>query len=221
MAIKVVAFDLDGTLYPVRRMYFKSLPVLLRHPWLVYCFNKTRKQIRKIRPIPDFYRMQTEMFARNSGMTFDKADRLIKRVIYAEWFERFRGVRPYEGIRPVVEELRRRGIKVAVVSDYPVEEKLNHIGLRDIWDTAFTSEATGYLKPNPEPFLKIMDIFGIKPEELLYVGDDYHYDVIGAGKLGIKTAYRASFGKKQGSADMIFRAYSEFLPQFNRALSGP
>ncbi|MBN1410450.1 MAG: HAD family hydrolase [Spirochaetales bacterium] len=219
MPIKVIAFDLDGTLYPTSEMYFKSLPVLLCHPKLVYYFNKTRKRIRKIRPISDFFNFQTQLFSRLSGIPVEKADNLIKTVVYDDWFKRFSGVKPFKGLPPILHALKKMDYKLAVVSDYPVEEKLRHLGLADIWDAAFSSESTGYLKPNPEPFAEILKIFSINPTELLYVGDNYYYDIVGAKKLGIKTAYLCWTARKRKFVDMPFRHYGEFISKMNKIFS--
>ena len=63
-AIKAVAFDLDGTLYPEYRMLFPTLSVALRHPKLLYYFSRVRKEIRLKSDNTNFRRTQAELLAK-------------------------------------------------------------------------------------------------------------------------------------------------------------
>ncbi|MBN2539571.1 MAG: HAD family hydrolase, partial [Deltaproteobacteria bacterium] len=41
-------------------------------------------------------------------------------------------------------------------------------------------------KPDPEPFLRCLTELGIKPQEALFVGDDWRIDICGAKDAGIR-----------------------------------
>ena len=81
---------------------------------------------------------------------------------------------PYEGIIALLEQLKTMGIKTAILSNKPdvtakkVSDKL--FGNERI-DLCFGAREGKALKPNPESVLEIMDIFGAKKEECLYIGD--------------------------------------------------
>jgi putative hydrolase of the HAD superfamily len=115
----------------------------------------------------------------------------------------------YAGVRDLLTWLRDQGIRTAAMSDFPVSRKLDRIGLSGLWDAAFSSEETGYLKPNPEPFRRLLDELATEPQHLLYVGNSYRYDIEGARALGIRTAHLGGKPQKPRNADVAFRRFSE------------
>ena len=44
-------------------------------------------------------------------------------------------------------------------------------------------------KPNPEPFLKAVELSGLEPDEIVYVGDSLTKDIIPAKQAGMKTVW--------------------------------
>jgi putative hydrolase of the HAD superfamily len=209
MSIKAVAFDIDGTLYPNFLMYVYSVPFFLAHPRFVFHFGKVRKKVRKIRPIEDFRSVQASLLAEEMGIEKEKALNLINKTIYKQWELCFRGMILYPGVKPLLKELRSRGLKLAVLSDFPVGKKLNFFRLAHYFDYALSSESSGYLKPNPEPFQALVGTLGVPPAEILFVGNSSRYDIAGAGGIGMRTAY---IGVKRGNkicADIKFLWYKE------------
>ncbi len=216
MDIEALAFDLDGTLYPSRKMYFHSIPFFLRHPVLVTHFGRVRRAIRTIRPIYNFRELQANLLAFSMRIAPEKAAELIERDIYGEWEDSFRRVAPFPDLRQVLESLKDDGLRLACFSDFPVERKLRFLKLEGLWSAAFSSEETGYLKPNPEPFNHLAERLRLPPERIMYVGNNYRYDVVGAADAGMKTAH-LSRAKIPGSrADLTFSSFGE-LRQYLRA----
>jgi putative hydrolase of the HAD superfamily len=84
--------------------------------------------------------------------------------------------------------LRKRGITLGLLSDFPPETKLKNLKIFEYWDTVVCSEQAGYLKPDPAPFLEMAKRMGAPPEQILYVGNSIAYDVAGAHKAGMKAA---------------------------------
>ncbi|CAM3097073.1 HAD family hydrolase [Paenibacillus lupini] len=60
-----------------------------------------------------------------------------------------------------------------------------------------TSEDVRAYKPRPELFLEAMRRCGLKPEEIVHIGDSYVSDVGGANKLGINTIWLNRLHKRQ------------------------
>ncbi|RPJ03701.1 MAG: HAD family hydrolase [Spirochaetaceae bacterium] len=205
MEIKALAFDLDGTLYPEYRLIIPSLGLGLLHPRLVYHFSKVRNEIRSIRPIRDFKETQAVLLAKRLGKSPGEMREKTDRLIYDKWISSISQIKPFHGIKNVLLEMKNRGYKLALLSDLPVETKLSKLGLDSLWDFAFSSEETGYLKPNPEPFMHLIRMLGTDPGSILYIGNNYEYDVVGAAGLGIKTALLSSARIKNSIADMQFK----------------
>jgi putative hydrolase of the HAD superfamily len=95
-----------------------------------------------------------------------------------------------------------------VLSDFPVSNKLVYMGLEGLWDCAFTSEETQYLKPDSRPFIELAKQLGTEPKNVLYVGNSFKYDVLGAKKAGMYTAYLSKKPAKE--ADINFTSYTQF-----------
>ncbi len=202
-----VAFDVDGTLYPNAAMYRRSFFFALRHARLLHNYRIVRKELRRIRPIGDFYRVQADRLAEALGIGTPEARELIDRVIYREWEAVLHKVKLYPGAREVLTMIRERGAKLAVVSDFPVRKKMAILGLDGLWDCLISAEETGYLKPNPEPFAAAAECLGVSPEKILFVGNSYEYDVVGAQRAGMHTAHITS--GKPNTADFTFSRFCE------------
>ena len=207
MKIKAVAFDIDGTLYPEYKMFIASSLLAVRYPIFINNFRVVRKQIREYNKVDDFYKLQAVLLAKRMRISSGKAAHLIEKVIYSEWPSVFKYIKPYKGVKNLLLRLKQMKIKIAVLSDLPVEKKLHHLKLNGIWDCAFSSEETGYLKPHPVPFRELLKKLGTKPDSTLYVGNNYKYDIVGAAKLGIKTAHLSHKPHKQSIADFTFKDY--------------
>ncbi|MBI4376234.1 MAG: HAD-IA family hydrolase [Elusimicrobia bacterium] len=108
---------------------------------------------------------------------------------------------PHVGL--TLTELAKMGIKMVIVSDAPRLEawlRIVGLGLHHYFDHVITSEDTGFKKPAPEPFKKALSVLCTKPEETLMVGDWAERDMVGAKKVGIRTAW-AKYGDQFNTTD--------------------
>ena len=219
MSIKGIGFDIDGTLYANIGMYICTIPSFIRHPRLLIHFSRARSEIRNIRPVENFRRTQAGLVASGMGIPEYKARAVIEKKLYEEWESLFRIIKPFSGLHEGIAGLRAAGYRLGVLSDFPVQNKLKFLGLED-WDCSFTSEATNYLKPHPEPFLELARRLDLKPEEILYVGNSYEKDILGASAVGMKTAHLTRRKTPGSIADLSFSRYSElfnYIESLNKA----
>ncbi len=206
---QAVAFDVDGTLYANRAMYLYSVPFFLTHPRLVFYYGRVRKEIRKRRPIHDFYELQAELLAKILGSDTPTVRKKLDSLIYEKWESVLARIPRYPGVRELIVDLREAGVKTAVMSDFPVGRKLKFLGVEGLFDVAFSAETTGYLKPNPEPFDVLVSKLDVDRSQVLYVGNSYSYDVVGAKNAGLAVAHLTSSPAQGSLADFSFRAYDE------------
>ena len=84
--------------------------------------------------------------------------------------------------------LKERGIKVGLITNTFSDERdlVRASELFPYFDAAMISYEQGVLKPDTVMYLKIMDEFGVKPEECLYVGDGGSKELYAARDLGMK-----------------------------------
>lgn len=67
--------------------------------------------------------------------------------------------------------LRRRGLAIAIVSnwDYRLPQHLAGLGLADV--LVVTSAEAGSPKPDPAVFTRALELLGVRPERALHIGD--------------------------------------------------
>lgn len=90
---------------------------------------------------------------------------------FVSLLERFGQRRP--GLLELLARLRMGGVKLAVVSDFPlVAERLRALGVPpEAFHDLLSSEEIGALKPLPRSFLVVAQRWGLDPERVLVVGD--------------------------------------------------
>ncbi len=207
--ISAVAFDIDGTLYPNRAMYRASFWIVLRHFRLFRAFGRARRLVRSDPPEDDLYRRTVEITAAKLRKSVDKTAELVADVIYRCWEEVLERVRLYPEVDHTLTQLQNAGYRLAVLSDFPVGQKLDRFGLVGRWDVALSSEDTGYLKPHPQPFLQLASRLGVPPSQIVYVGNSYRYDVLGARAVGMRTVHLSRRQPVDGVADATVANWRE------------
>ena len=210
-AVRAVAFDVDGTLYPIRSIAGRSLSLVCAHLRLFHAFGRARQALRREVPGPALRQRQAVLVAGMLGIEPGDAARRIEQVIYRQWPSCFGRLRPYAGVVETLQHLRRSGLRLGVVSDSPfTRQKLAALDLRTGWDAVVSADDVGALKPNPEPFLRIAELLEAAPHEVLFVGDSYARDVVGAHRVGMRTAHFTRRPVRAGVAAVSFSRYRSF-----------
>ncbi len=121
---------------------------------------------------------------------------------------------PYEGVNELIEKLREKGVKTAVVSN-----KL-HSAVVDLCKDYFPGiecaigvSVEEERKPNPVNVLKVLDAFGITADECIYVGDS-EVDIETAHNAGLKCigvtwGFRDENELRENGADFIAHSTEE------------
>jgi HAD superfamily hydrolase (TIGR01549 family) len=119
----------------------------------------------------------------DSGSAYDCARAMTQAWEHAEHFEL------YEDALPVLEELRRHGLKLGLVSNTGRDLDLfvAHHGLEV--DAVLGSRAFGRTKPHPTIFQAILERLEVAPEDAAMIGDSPEDDVEGSRAAGIPTAF--------------------------------
>jgi len=94
----------------------------------------------------------------------------------------------FDDVIPALTELKKRGVILGLISnvDQDITALLDKLGLTAWLQVVVTSQDTGFNKPSPEIFHKAVQRAGVKPNEAIYVGDQYQIDVVGANQAGMK-----------------------------------
>ena len=219
--IRLIIFDLDGTLYdfmgPVEAAQQEVLTPLTP-PGVdpAELFMATWEANDRIRR--QFLAGEVK-YPRVLWLPFQEAlaaygvpcdENLAKKVAqdYLEAF--FRRVKPYPAAREVLEGLSR-DYELAMISNgiWTLQvQKLEVLGLRHFFsdDQLFLSDNTGLVKPDPRIFHCALSALRAEPEEVVFVGDDLEADVAGATAVGIRTIWLNTMGRELPGdipADMV------------------
>ncbi len=98
--------------------------------------------------------------------------------------------------------IKDKGIKVGVLTDVAYGMDREYImkdlePIADYIDVILTSTETGFRKPNPNSFLSMLEKLNVRPDEIIYVGDE-EKDIVGANNLGI---YSVLIDRKGNNTD--------------------
>jgi len=130
-----------------------------------------------------------------AGATNEAAERAAERLA-----ARHERISLWTYTRPWVAEtltlLKAKGVRMSVISnsDGRVHEQLETCGITPYLEAVFDSHLVGAEKPDPRLFLHALNELGLKTEDVLYVGDFYHFDVLGANGAGIAAVHLDPLG---------------------------
>lgn len=196
-SIRLVAFDVDGTLYRQSSLRLKMARDMLLHTVIKRDFDAMRVigVYRRIRErladeeVPDF---DHALVAETGKLTARSPERV--REIVSEWIDR----RPipylrdclYAGVAQLFAGLKRDGKTVGVLSDYPAVAKLAGMGLAA--DHIVSAEDVGRLKPHPQGLLALISAAGADARETVLIGDRAERDGLVGKRAGVRTLIRSS-----------------------------
>ncbi len=109
-------------------------------------------------------------------------------------------MRLYPEVPAVLEKLRERGLKWAIVSNLatPYAEPLLKL-LPFSPDACAWSFAVGYRKPEESIYRHVFEVLGVKPASVLMVGDSLENDYSTPKKLGMQAYYLKRSGKDENT----------------------
>ncbi|MCR5626715.1 MAG: HAD-IA family hydrolase [Lachnospiraceae bacterium] len=189
---EVYIVDLDGTLYfqkPVRRaMAFKLIGFYLSHPGRIkeLFALKYYREIREKELFSgetDFEDKQFSAVAKKYGLDDMTVKKLVK-----YWMFKIPLSLIYENrdkkLLDILNGIKKRGDKVIVYSDYPVEEKLKILNFVPTAAYYSGDDEIGCMKPDSRGLVNILNKHARSKDQALFVGDRFEKDgecAIGAG----------------------------------------
>ncbi len=93
----------------------------------------------------------------------------------------------------VLQRLRERSLKIGLICNtgrgpgHALRELMRREGILEYFDATIFSDEVGYGKPDRRIFLTAAERLGLKPSNILHVGDNIENDVRGAQTAGMKT----------------------------------
>lgn len=215
--IKAVVFDLDNTLVDFMKMKRRAIEEAI--PAMIDA---------GLEITPDFANKIIDEIYKEQGIEYQQVfDEFLKRVlqkvnykILSAGIVAYRRAReaaliPYPHVYSTLNKLLKLGIKMGILSDAPSKEawlRLAYLNFHHIFDAVVTFDDTGVRKPHPLPFKMILERLAVQPNEALMVGDWAERDIVGAAKVGMKTAfarYGDTFNTEHHGADFDLKDIRE------------
>jgi len=130
----------------------------------------------------------------------------------------FGRARPDPGAPRLLDTLRQRGLKTAIVSNTPWgspadlwRRELDRHGLTHRVDASVFCVEVGWRKPHPAPFRRALALLGVEAANALFVGDDPRWDVVGAREAGMRPVLICPDGADESECPVV-RDLDELLP---------
>lgn len=197
--LRLVAFDVDGTLYSQRAIRVRIARDLL--------LNAIRRQDPGLISIITMYRRIRERLGKQEAADFEETlivetaakvrrpQQEVREVI-AEWIENrplpYLAAARYPGLLELFIGLRRHGKIIGILSDYPAHSKLIALGLTADLVVSAGDEKVKYLKPHPRGLEVLIGAAGVTADETLLVGDRVDRDGLAARRAGAGVLIRSS-----------------------------
>lgn len=191
--IKVVLFDLDGTLYDRDTLAESLFEQQYR------AFERELGAIPRERFLREVHAMDEHghgdkdtgypALVRSWGLDAALATRLVE-----HFWSTYDGLCSLsDDTRATLRELRRRGLKLGVVTNgqgVRQRRKLAALGLAGAFDAVLVSGEEGVRKPDAEIFRRALARCGAAAHEALFVGDHPVADVEGAHRAGLNAVWK-------------------------------
>ena len=189
--IRAVIFDLDGTLYNKKGLPLRLIAADVPHMLMLGNERKARKELmgQWFGEEATYY---CKLFARVAELSHSTPEKA------RHWYEHHympnmqRILRRHYRVEPWVEgmlaDLRQRGVKTAVYSDYGcLRERLEALGFDCAWvDVVADAPNLGGLKPSRDAAMKLCSMLEVDPTATLMVGDRDDTDGETARRCGMR-----------------------------------
>ena len=93
-----------------------------------------------------------------------------------------------EDVRRALPQLKQAGYILGVISnrDKPFLDVLQEHGIDEFFDFFLAAGEVNVFKPEPGVFEHALQRLNLSPREVIYVGDNYYADVVGARRAGLQ-----------------------------------
>ncbi|MCP4595476.1 HAD family hydrolase [Neptuniibacter sp.] len=207
--IRCITFDLDDTLWavdPVIRHANQTMFDWLAQyaPEFTRCYQlQDLMTLRKavLDEMPDIAHSVTRIRIAQlrygmlkAGYQADIAEQLTQQA-FEVFLQARQQVEFFEHAREMLSELKQQGYQLGALSNGNAD--IHKVGLADLIDFQFKADDVGSMKPDPLMFQQMLQHTGLRPEQVIHIGDNPEHDIEGANAVGIWTIW-VNMGQEGG-----------------------
>jgi putative hydrolase of the HAD superfamily len=96
----------------------------------------------------------------------------------------------YDDAKNILHSLKESKKKIAIITNGGAvvqRNKINLLGIGDLFDCICIARDVGAEKPNQEPYAFVMNQLSVSGQDCIYIGDNPHIDFSAAKELGMTT----------------------------------
>ena len=188
--VKAVVFDLDDTLYMENEFVEYGLKNAANVAETVYGIVNANEKIRSL-----YQESKANVFDRlvNAEKIKDKE------IAVAGLVKAYRNCEPKNlhcnpGVLDLLKTLKKKGVRTGIITDGFADvqkSKIKALGIQEYIDEIVITDELGGVqcrKPNPIGFEKMLKMLDVKPQEMVYIGDNPNKDFAIKKYLPIITA---------------------------------
>ncbi len=119
--------------------------------------------------------------------------------------------RAYDDVRPALQRLAARGIRLGLISNWDgrLVGLMDGLGLSELLDAVVSSADVGLHKPDPRIFELACERLGVAPSDAAHVGDHQYADIIGAEAVGMVPVLIDRHGGEHPGSGRFVRSLDE------------
>ncbi len=208
--IEAVIFDMDGVIVDNMKVHVLAFAEMCRRYGVAFDLEKFKPMAGRGNNeiMPQFF--DAKLIEERGIPSLAAEKEAIYREIYAP------DIAPVKGLRQFLEQMRSHGVKCAVGSSgckENVDFVLDGCHVREYFDVVVNSDMVTRCKPDPEIYLKAVELLGVKASSCI-VFEDALAGMEAARRAGIKTVAIATTLPRteiqaQSDAAMIIDDFSE------------
>lgn len=196
---KAIIFDFWGTLiangtYSPLKQSQRILDVELPYGEFVERFERAA-MIREFETQEEVFQSACKEFGVEPGKEI--VDRLI-----GVWNKNKLLAKPFPGVMSTLQELREKGVKLAILSNTPVfsaRAVIEKFEMEQYFDVISLSCEIGMLKTDKAAFDMVLEKLGVAASEAIMVGDSIESDMEGAKNAGVQGVLIDRRGRREFS----------------------
>jgi len=168
--IKACIFDLDGVIVDTARYHFIAWKALAEELGFVFTEedNERLKGVSRMQSLEILLEIGKLQFTREEKLAMAEK----KNALYVSYIEKMTPGEILPGVREFLEEIRGKGIGVALGSASKNSPMiLEQIGLAQLFDVVVDGNSITEAKPNPEVFLRGAERLGVLPSKCVVFED--------------------------------------------------
>ncbi len=176
---QAVIFDVDGTLYNLKKMsglvkleilkYYVQHPQEIKDIKIITTFMEEREK-HAFDIVEDVENTQYLWAANSLGISSTKVRSVVQKWLFDIPLQHIYACH-YPEVLALFTNITNQGIATGIFSDYPPQAKVAKLGLIPNCIVSATDKSVDCLKPNPKGLLMTAEILGVPVEKCLFIGD--------------------------------------------------